>query len=121
MKSVKSSLVSAGNDAALIVSATSGLGALNARSVDDVTLIDFKLAALIAGRARWRSHSAFDFGGHCHEGLLNVHRVFGRCFKEWNAELISIFLFEKKKSINKQLLCCNIRNVQLQCVGGGGP
>lgn len=97
MKSVKSSLVSEGNDAALNVSATSGFGALNARSVNVVALIDFELTSLIACPARRGSHSAFDFGGHGHKSLLDVHRIFSRCFEERNAKLIGVFLVGKNK------------------------
>src|SRR5690349_930988 len=51
--------------------------------------------------ARWWPNAILDLRCHCHKGLLNVGRVFSGCLKEWNSELIGVFL--KIKIISNQI------------------
>lgn len=55
------------------------------------TLIDFHFACRFSCTRRW-SNTILDFGSHSHESLLNVSCIFGGCLKEWNSQLISVFL-----------------------------
>lgn len=59
------------------------------------TLIDFHFASRFVATWRW-SNAILDFGSHGHECLFNVSCIFGGCLKEWNAQLIGIFLIWKE-------------------------
>lgn len=56
------------------------------------TLIDFHFASRFSCTRRW-SNTILNFGSHSHESLFNISCIFGGCLKEWNSQLIGIFLF----------------------------
>jgi hypothetical protein len=58
--------------------------------------INFDFARCICG-TRWWSDAVLNLRCHRHKGLFNVSRILCRCFKEWNSQLIGIFLKYKKK------------------------
>lgn len=68
------------------------------RVLNWATLIDFHFAGRFGWTGRW-PNTILNLGGHGQEGLFNVGRIFRGCFKEWNAQLISIIL---KMQIAKQ-------------------
>lgn len=59
------------------------------------SLIDFNFAGRFSG-TRWWSNAILNFGGHSHESLLHIAGILGRCFKEWNAQVVGVFLCGKK-------------------------
>lgn len=93
-------------DATLQFSATSGF-----RRFDWTPMFYLHLVGWIARSARWWAHSKFDFSGHCHKSLLYIHRIFGRRFQKWYAELIGIFLFTTKYNYTMRIVI-NLNKLQ---------
>lgn len=61
--------------------------------------VDFDFARGVCG-TRWWANAVLDLRCHCHKGLLNIGRVLGWCLKEWNSELVGVFLQEANR------VCC---------------
>lgn len=66
------------------------------RRFDWTSMLYFHFVCWIARSARGWAHSEFDFSSHCHKSLFDIHRILGRCFQKWYAQLIRIFLFKRK-------------------------
>lgn len=63
---------------------------------DRTTLIDFHFTSRFSCTRRW-SNTILNFGSHSHESLFDISCIFGGCLKEWNAQLIGIFLYYEIK------------------------
>lgn len=55
------------------------------------TLINFHLAGCF-GCTGWWSDAVLNFGCHGHECLFDIGCILGRCLKEWDAQLLRVFL-----------------------------
>lgn len=60
------------------------------------SLIDFNFAGRFSG-TRWWPNTILYFGSHSHESLLHIAGILGRCFEEWNAQIVGVFLHENNK------------------------
>lgn len=60
------------------------------------SLIDFNIAGRCSG-IRWWSNTILNFGRHSHESLLHIAGILGRCFKEWNAQIVGVFLHKNNQ------------------------